>query len=61
MKRLLYTIIAIFTAVIGYHIHGSIFWTIMDFWAWPIAWIKWLICHDVNISVIKETFAFFWS
>ena len=51
--------VAIATAVIGYHIHGSVFWSICDFLFWPWAWIKWMICQQVNVSLIKESFAFF--
>jgi hypothetical protein len=54
------SICAIFTAIIGYHINdGSLFWAIIDLLFWPIAWIKWLICQEVNISIIKEAFSFF--
>jgi hypothetical protein len=24
-----------------------------------LAWCKWLICQQVNLSIIKETFSFF--
>jgi hypothetical protein len=46
------------TAMIGYHIHNSIFWAIIDFIFWPIVWIKWLILQEVNLTIIKETFNF---
>lgn len=62
MKQLgsaLYSIFAIATAMIGYNINNSLFWAIIDFIFSPLAWIKWLICHEVNITIIKETFAFF--
>jgi hypothetical protein len=59
LKELLYTIICFATAMIGYTIHNSIFWSIMDFLFAPIAWIKWLFYHEVSLSIIKETFAFF--
>jgi hypothetical protein len=47
------------TACIGHHIHGSLAWAIFDFLFWPGVWIKWVICQDVNISIIKETFSWF--
>ncbi len=59
MRQLLFIIIAMLTAFIGYHIHGSIFWCIMDWFFWPFAWLKWLICHQVNVTIIKDAFAFF--
>lgn len=54
-----YSIFGVITAMIGYHIHGSIFWAIVDFLFIPIAWIKWLVCHEVSMSIIRDTFTFF--
>lgn len=50
---------SVFTAIIGNHIHSSIFWTIFDFLFAPLVWIKWLICHDVTLTIIKEAFSWF--
>jgi hypothetical protein len=47
--------------MIGYTIHGSIFWAIIDWIFMPIAWCKWLICHEVNMTIIRETFSFFFK
>ena len=55
----LYPIAAFATAMIGYTIHSSVFWSIMDFFFMPFAWCKWLICHEVNLTIIKKTFEFF--
>jgi hypothetical protein len=52
-------LIGLITAMIGHTIHNSIFWSIIDFIFWPIAWVKWLIMQEVNLSIIKETFSFF--
>ena len=52
-------VFAIATAIIGYAIHHSIFWAIVDFFFWPIAWIKWLVCSEVNLTIIKNAFSFF--
>lgn len=57
--QLFFIAVAIFTCIIGYHIHGSVFWAIVDWIFWPFAWAKWLLCEEVSISVIKEAFAFF--
>ena len=47
------------TAMIGHIIHGSIFWTIIDF-IFPIfAWIKWIIMKEVSMKIIREIFSFF--
>lgn len=54
-------LIATATAMIGYNIHNSIFWSIVDWFFWPFAWIKWLICQEVNMSLIRHTFAFFFN
>ncbi len=53
------TVICVATAMIGYHIHHSIFWSICDFLFAPFAWCKWLIMHQVNLTIIRETFGFF--
>lgn len=57
--KLFYVIFALCTATIGYHIHNSVFWSIMDFFFSPLAWLKWIICHEVNITIIKQAFAWF--
>ena len=58
-NSLIYTIFNVLTAMIGYTIHGSMFWSIVDFFFTPLAWIKWLICQEVTLKVIKETFTWF--
>lgn len=55
----IYGILGIITAMIGYTIHSNLFWSIVDFVFVPIVWAKWLICHEVNLTVIKTTFDFF--
>lgn len=50
---------AVCTAIIGQTIHGSIFWGMVDFFFWPLVWIKWLICRDVNMSIIRDAFSWF--
>lgn len=56
-----YLIFCVCTAMIGYTIHSSVGWAFIDAWLCPLAWIKWLVCHQVNISIIKETFSFFFA
>ena len=58
---ILYTIFCVLTAMIGYTIHVSLFWAIVDFLFCPLAWAKWLICHEVTLSVIKQTFTWFFQ
>lgn len=59
MRVTFYTFICLATAIIGKEIHGSIFWAIVDFFFAPLVWLKWLICEEVNITIIKSAFAFF--
>lgn len=56
---LIWLILAVCTAMVGHTIHHSLFWSIVDFIFYPVAWAKWLICHQVNLTVIKATFSFF--
>ena len=52
-------LLALPTAIIGHHIHGSTFWAIIDWIFAPIVWCKWLIYKQVNMTIIKEAFDFF--
>jgi hypothetical protein len=44
--------------MVGYTIHGSLFWAIVNFIFAPLSVAKWLICHELTLSVLKETFSF---
>lgn len=57
----IYLIFALATAMIGYTIHQSLGWAIVDFFLAPIAWAKWLVCHEVNLTIIKASFSFFFA
>lgn len=61
LGNLLYIIVSILTSMVGYTIHHSIFWSIMDFLFTPIAWIKWIIFHEVTLNVLKDSFAWFFN
>ena len=56
---LLYTVFCVLTAMIGHTIHGSLLWAIMDFIFCPFAWIKWIIYQEVNMTIIRTTFTWF--
>jgi len=56
---LFYFAFALSTAVIGKTVNNSIFWAVVDFFFAPFAWIKWMVCEQVNVSIIKEAFNFF--
>ncbi len=57
--NLLYFLFCLVTAMIANHIYDDLFWAIISFLFAPFAWIKWLVCKEVNWTVIKETFSFF--
>ena len=46
------------TAMVGYTIHSSVIWSIVDLCLAPLVWGKWLVCHEVNLTVLKHTFEF---
>ena len=46
---------ALATAMIGYTRHGSMPWAILDFLLAPLVWCKWLICKEVNVTLIKKS------
>jgi len=60
-KSFIWCVVSLLTAIIGHEIHGSTFWAVMDFFFMPLAWLKWVICQEVNISIIKESFAWFFQ
>jgi len=49
------------TAVVGMQIHHRVFWAIVDFFFAPLVWLKWLIYHEVSISIITKAFEFFFK
>ncbi len=57
--KILYFIFSITTGMIGHTIHGSYFWAFIDFWLVPIVWVKWILYHQVTLTIIKETFGWF--
>ena len=59
MKRLVWLAFNLFTAVVAHAINHSIFWSIVDFFFSPFAWLKWLIFQEVNTTIIHQAFSFF--
>ena len=59
MKTFAWIFVGILTALIGYQIHHSFFWSVMDYLFSPFAWIKWFIFQEVNLTIIKSAFSFF--
>ncbi len=56
-----YTVFGLLTAMIGYQIHNSFFWSIVDFIFSPLAWFKWIILHEVSMTIIKHAFWWFFQ
>jgi hypothetical protein len=56
---IIYLIFCVMTSMIGYHMHHSIFYAIINWFFAPLAWVYWIITHSVNLTIIKETFEFF--
>jgi hypothetical protein len=57
----LYLILGVITAIIGYNMHHSIFWAIMDCIFFPFAWAKWLLMKQITLTIIKSSFGFFFK
>lgn len=57
--QILYTIFAVLTAMVSWNLYHSILNAIACFLFSPIAWIIWLVNHTVTLSVLKNTFAWF--
>lgn len=55
----MYLIVCVLTSMVGYTIHGSLFWSIIDFLFAPIAIVKWIVCKEMTLEVIKQTFEWF--
>jgi hypothetical protein len=48
-----------FIAMCGYTIHHSVLWCAVD-WAFaPITLVYWLITHKLTLSVLEQTFTWF--
>lgn len=61
LKSLIYFLFTIGTGMISYTINHSIFWAILATIFTPVAWIKWLIYHDISMSILRETFSFLFN
>lgn len=59
LSALIWIVFSLCTARIGFAIHGSYFWAIVDFFFTVFAWLKWILLGQVNITVIKHALGFF--
>ena len=57
--RLLYIVFAACISMIGYTINNSLAWAIVNYLFAPLSLIKWMICHEITLNVIKTTFSWF--
>ena len=58
MKEIIWAVWGVLVAMVGYTIHGSVFWCTLDFIFSIFTPLKWLICHEVTFAIIKQTFNF---
>lgn len=55
-------ILAFIVGMLGYKLNSdSVFWGVIDGIFYPIVLIKWLICEQLNITLIGNTFPFFFK
>ena len=57
-SRLPYAFAGVLTGMVAYTMSGSILWAIIDWLFWPIVWVKWFICHNINMTILHRTFDF---
>lgn len=56
---ILYFLLELITANVGYYKHHSVLWTIFDAIFAPIVWLKWFIYQEVNVTLISDSFNWF--
>lgn len=57
-QNFLHTLLMVTTGMVAWTINHSVLWALLDALFFPVAWAKWLICHDVNMTVLHRTFDF---
>lgn len=55
---MLYFIFALATAMIGYQLRHDVVMALVNFVFAPLSWVVWLVRHEVNLTVLKQTFGF---
>lgn len=58
MNTSLHIILMVLTGMTGYTITNSIFWSIIDGLLSPFSICAWIVCHQLNLTVIHKTFGF---
>lgn len=59
--QFIYSLFGLCTAMVGYEIHQNVFFSIINFILWPISLGFWFVTHEINVTIIKETFNFFFK
>jgi hypothetical protein len=59
--KVLYVLVACFSAMVGWTLHHSIGYAILNWIFWWISLPYWLITHKLTLSVIKQTFSWFFA
>lgn len=59
MRLAIYLIGGFLTSMVGWQMHHSVPWTIVDFIFWIFAWLKWIICQEITLTILKKAFAWF--
>lgn len=54
----IYLVFCTAVAMVGFNIHHEPAWAIADFLFAPLALVKWLIFHEINLTLIIKTFSF---
>lgn len=58
---MIYIFFQVATMMVGYSIHHSRLWSLFDGVFAPFVWLKWIICQEVNLTIIKHCFEFFFK
>lgn len=55
-------VLAFIVGMLGYKLNGdSIIWGVIDGIFYPIVLIKWIICEELTLTLIANTFPFFFN
>ena len=59
VNKIVWIIFDVLTAMVGYQIHGSVFWAFIDLFFSPLAWLKWVVCREVTLTIIYQALSWF--
>lgn len=57
----IYLIFSFLTSMIGYTKNDSLIWAILNFFFPIISWFKWIVFKEINLTIIKNTFDWFFK